>query len=86
MTFAAELPKSMKMLLQQAATGLYLESNGKWTDRPKQAQSFGDWIAAYDYTIFNRLSDTFIVPLIEEDYLSISTDAAQLQVSEFDLK
>ena len=76
----------MKMLLQHAGTGLYVQSKGKWTDNPRLARGFEEWIDAYDYTIFNCLTDTFIVPLAVEYSLVPPPIAQQHQVSELDLK
>jgi hypothetical protein len=55
----------MKILLQQAGTGLYFKSLGKWTKNPSDALAFYDTIRAVDYTIYHRMKDAYVVPFPE---------------------
>ena len=54
----------MKMMLQQASSGLYFKSKGEWIADFNKARVFDDWADAYEYSIFQKVSDSFIVPCV----------------------
>ena len=55
----------MKILLQDAKTGLYLSRGGCWSDNPHAALAFLDEIRASDYRIYHHLSSARVVKLTE---------------------
>jgi predicted component of type VI protein secretion system len=51
----------MKILLQDAETGLYLSRGGCWSDNPDRALAFLDEVRAKDFGIYHHLANANVV-------------------------
>ena len=68
----------MKILIQQADTGLYLSADGRWGKNPQEALAFLDELRARDYCIYRRIKNYAVV--VVNNAPSSSADAPSAEV------
>jgi len=66
----------MRVVLQQIATKLYFQGEGKWTVDPGEACNFGSSLKAVDYCLSQKMTDVEVVLKFSEPKYDIRLSAA----------
>jgi hypothetical protein len=59
-------PITMRILLQQKETGLYVKDVGDWTHEPSEAMDFVSSTKAIDFCVAHKIADVQLVLKFEE--------------------
>jgi hypothetical protein len=65
----------MRVVLQQIATKLYFQAEGKWTLDPGEARDFGSSLKAIDYCLDQKMSGVEVVLKFSEAKYDIRLSA-----------